>query len=197
MAPPGASGVRLRGRGSPEAPRGPSTTLCPPSRHATAPGALAGPWAPSRAGTPAPPGPGSGASGVLRAPHLWSRLHGRFHPGGGVLAAAGQGACAGSGQGLAIGLNLVSAQPSLLRLSVATHAGSPTPPPPPYPALQGNWPPVSRRRWPEDPQPGGWVPGLVSRESVPSWGLSLPICQVGVGGLDSEVLRLQSGATGV
>lgn len=34
------------------------------------------------------------------------------------------------------------------------------------------------------------VPGLVSGVSVPSWGLSLPICQMGVGGVDSEALRL-------
>lgn len=126
VAPPGASGVRLRGRGSPKTPRGPSTALCPPSHHATVPGALAGPRAPSCARPPAPPGLGPRVAGLLWAPRLQSSLHGRLHPGGGFPAAAGQGARAGSGQGLAVGLSLVPAQPLLLSLSMATHTKSPT-----------------------------------------------------------------------
>lgn len=126
VAPPGASGVRLRGHGSPKTPRGPNTALCPPSHHATVLGALAGPRAPSCAHPPTPPGLRPRVAGLLWAPCLQSSLHGRLHPGGGFPAAAGQGARAGSGQGLAVSLSLLSAQPLLLSLSMATHTKSPT-----------------------------------------------------------------------
>lgn len=39
------------------------------------------------------------------------------------------------------------------------------------------------------PSKGGGVPGMVSRELVPSWGFSLPISQMGMYGVDSEVLK--------
>ena len=81
------------------------------------------------------------------------------------------------------------AQPLLLSRSMATHTKSPTHHHLLTLPCRVNWH-LTYRWQPEGPSRGvGAVPGMVSRELVPSWGFSLPISQMGMYGVDSEVLR--------